>query len=152
MIVGFPGETDEEFAESLAFAGEQAFAKVHVFPYSVRRGTRAAEMPEAVPPAVKKERAEAMGEIARAAERTFWKGHLETTVDVLWETRKNGVWQGLTDNYLRVLAASPAELANRVTAARVTGLAHHGVRAEVLAPLRGDGLGLTDALGAAGAA
>ena len=106
VIVGFPGETDAEFDASLAFVRELGFARVHVFPYSLRAGTPAARMPGQVPAPVKAERAKAMRAAAAASARAFRQQFVGRTMPVLWETSRPGadgpVWSGLTDNYLRV--------------------------------------------------
>jgi threonylcarbamoyladenosine tRNA methylthiotransferase MtaB len=87
VIVGFPGETDEEFAASLTTVEAADFAKIHVFPYSPRPGTTAEGMPEQVPPEKKKERMERMLATAGRAERAFRAAHLGTRQTVLWERR-----------------------------------------------------------------
>ena len=101
IIAGFPGETDAEFAETLAFAREIAFEKVHVFPYSARPGTRAAEMPGQLPRAVKERRARelirAMDEIRQA----FLRAQIGKTVELLpEETDAKGYMRGYTGNYI----------------------------------------------------
>ncbi len=135
VIVGFPGETEEEFEESRAFVAETGFARTHVFSYSPRPGTEAATLPGRVGPAEIKERAAAMIESASAAERQFRASHRGARVSVLWEDRKDGRWHGLTDNYLRVAAPAPRglDLSNVVSEVRVVGLAETGVLAELTA-------------------
>ncbi len=109
IIVGFPGETDAEFAENLAFVEAIGFARAHVFPYSARPGTVAAGLPGQVPSRIKAERAQAMRAVAAAGDRAFRQRFVGRTMAVLWETSRPGedgpVWSGLTDNYLRVQAA-----------------------------------------------
>jgi threonylcarbamoyladenosine tRNA methylthiotransferase MtaB len=135
VIVGFPGETSAEFAESLATVQEMGFARVHVFPYSLRPGTPAAGMPDQVPPPVRAERARAMRAVAAASSRAFHQQFVGRTVEVLWESSRAGpgepVWSGLTNNYLRVRAASPEDLANRFTPVRLVALARDGLRGEI---------------------
>jgi threonylcarbamoyladenosine tRNA methylthiotransferase MtaB len=126
VIVGFPGETEEEFAESLATVEAAGFAKVHVFPYSARPGTEAAAMPGQVPPEEKKERMERMLETAVRAERDFQRAHLGTRQTVLWERPKDGMGQGITDNYLRVLSETGAALWNRFSEVELVMLADGG--------------------------
>ena len=136
LIVGFPGETEAEFAASLAFVREMGFARVHVFPYSQRAGTPAAEMPDQVAPPVKAERARAMREAAAAAARSFRRRFVGRTVDVLWESSRPGekglLWSGLTANYLRVQAVSAADLHNRLLPTRLTGITAGGLRGKVM--------------------
>jgi len=134
VIVGFPGESDEEFAASLAFVEALGFARVHAFPYSARRGTEAAEMPGQVPHAAKRGRMAALLAVAAAAERGFRAANVGGVAQVLWEERRGGGWAGTADNYLRVFAegGGEADLLGRLTAARITGLASDGVVAEAL--------------------
>ncbi len=117
IIVGFPGETEEEFAASLAFVARMGFGHIHIFPYSPRSGTPAARMPHQVPPEVKKARSRRMHALMREMKRAWLERHVGTTRAVLWEEAvaedpDTGVrvWSGLTDNYLRVHAAAPAAL------------------------------------------
>jgi threonylcarbamoyladenosine tRNA methylthiotransferase MtaB len=131
VIVGFPGETEREFAESLATVEAAGFAKLHVFPYSPRPGTEAERMSGQVPPQEKKERMERMLAAARA-ERDFERAHLGTRQTVLWERPKDGMGQGLTDNYLRVFSEAGAALWNRFSEVELIELAEGGVRGEVL--------------------
>jgi threonylcarbamoyladenosine tRNA methylthiotransferase MtaB len=127
VIVGFPGETEEEFAESLAAVEAAGFAKVHVFPYSVRPGTVAEGMPGQVPPEEKKERMARMLALAERADRDFQSAHLGTRGTVLWERPKDGMGQGLTDNYLRVLCPEGAALRNRFSEVEMVGIGPEGV-------------------------
>ncbi|HKV10042.1 MAG TPA: tRNA (N(6)-L-threonylcarbamoyladenosine(37)-C(2))-methylthiotransferase MtaB [Thermoanaerobaculia bacterium] len=133
VIVGFPGETDGEFAESLETVFAAGFAKVHVFPYSARPGTEAETMPGPVSPEEKKERTDRMLAAAARAEEAFRRAHLGTTATVLWEKPRDGMGQGLTDNYLRVLSEDGAALWNRFTEVEIVGLAEDGVAGRVLA-------------------
>jgi threonylcarbamoyladenosine tRNA methylthiotransferase MtaB len=127
VIVGFPGETDAEFAESLATVEAAGFAKVHVFPYSARPGTAAEDMPDHVEPGEKKARMARMLAAADRAEREFQRAHLGTRQTVLWERPKDGMGQGLTDNYLRVLCAEGAALRNRFSEVEPTAVTGGGL-------------------------
>ncbi len=130
MIVGFPGETQADFEESLRFVEEMRFAHVHVFPYSAREGTAAAGFGGQVPAAERRERVDAMEAVARATGEAVRRSFLGTIRPVLWEALDhpaNGtgaLWSGLTDNYLRVQAIAPAgvDLENRITPARLVEL------------------------------
>ena len=111
VIVGFPGETEELFQESLGFAERMNFSRMHVFPYSRRKGTPAASMPGQVPEPVKKERVHRMQALARRKAEEFHQGFLGRKMRVLFETSHEGIADGLTDNYIRVYAdADGAEL------------------------------------------
>jgi threonylcarbamoyladenosine tRNA methylthiotransferase MtaB len=131
VIVGFPGETDEEFADSLSFVEAMRFARVHVFPFSLRPGTPAASMPEQVPPSVKAERARAMRAVAAASDRNFRQRFVGRTLDVPWESAREGsthpVWSGLTDNYLRVRTTSVENLANKLLATNLVAVDDRGL-------------------------
>jgi threonylcarbamoyladenosine tRNA methylthiotransferase MtaB len=132
VIVGFPGETEAEFAESLATVAAAGFAKVHVFPFSARPGTEAETMPGQVSPATKKERMDRMLAAAARAEQDFHRAHLGTRATVLWERPRDGMGHGLTDNYLRVMSPTGAGLWNRFSEVEVVALAEDGVRGEIV--------------------
>ena len=127
VIVGFPGETREEFEDSLAFVERMAFARPHVFTYSQRGGTEAAGLPDQVAPAEKKTRVAEMLEVAAESDRKFRQQHLGETLDVVWEERKAGRWSGLTDNYIRVFEQSTSDLAASRGPVRLTRLTARGV-------------------------
>jgi len=114
VIVGFPGETDDEFKESYNFARQMRFARIHVFSYSPRPGTRAADMPQQVDDKVKRERSRKMLALGRACVRNFRKKFLGKTMLVLWEKETDGVWSGLTDNYIRAFTKSDKDLTNQI--------------------------------------
>ncbi|VBB06094.1 radical sam [Lucifera butyrica] len=106
IIVGFPGETDEMFNNALAFIDNMNFSRMHIFPYSRRTGTPAAEYPLQVPEEVKKKRGRQMQDLARKKKAEFTQPFIGRTMEVLFETQVNGVIDGLTRNYLRVYAAN----------------------------------------------
>lgn len=105
LICGFPGETDEDFKQTLDFLRAMKFAAMHVFPYSPRPGTKAAEMPGQLPRAVKEARAREAQTVAEALRRAYLEAQLGQTLSVLFETEENGFWQGRSDNYCLVRAA-----------------------------------------------
>lgn len=130
VIVGFPGETESEFAESLAFVEQLELARSHLFTYSPRLGTAAADLPDQVSPMEKKRRMAEMQKVASVGELSFRNRHLGRTVWVVWEERKRGWWTGLTDNYIRVF--TPVEtlhLAGGATRVRLERLRAGGVEA-----------------------
>jgi threonylcarbamoyladenosine tRNA methylthiotransferase MtaB len=114
VIVGFPGETEAEFKESYNFAKQMNFARIHVFSYSPRPGTRAALMPQQVEDKIKRERSQRMLALARECLRDFRQKFLGKTLMVLWEKDTGGLWSGLTDNYIRVYTKSDKDLANQL--------------------------------------
>ena len=105
IIVGFPGETEELFQQSLDFAAKMNFARMHVFPYSRRKGTPAAAMPDQVPEPVKKDRVHRMQALADRKAAEFHAAFIGRTMEVLFETEHQGVTNGLTGNYIRVYTA-----------------------------------------------
>ncbi|MCR4689604.1 MAG: tRNA (N(6)-L-threonylcarbamoyladenosine(37)-C(2))-methylthiotransferase MtaB [Saccharofermentans sp.] len=100
IITGFPGETREEFEQTLAFAKTAAFAKIHVFPYSVREGTAAARM-EQVPVNVRKERAQELISLSDKLSYDFAAGQVGSKASVLVERSISGVSEGYTANYVK---------------------------------------------------
>ncbi len=137
VMVGFPGETDAEFEESLRYVERIGFARLHVFPYSARPGTAAAHMPGQVPDAIKNERKARMIALSDQMEEIFQQRHIGQTVQVLWESAHGAtpdgiVWSGLTSNYLRVVTTTPALIGNTITSARLVGLGNQGMQAVVL--------------------
>ncbi len=104
LITGFPGESDEEFGQTLDFIRQCAFAAMHVFPYSKRPGTPAASMPDQLPNAVKEARAHAAAQVASQMEQEYLAQFLGRTLPVLFEEERGGLWFGHTPNYIPVLA------------------------------------------------
>ena len=120
IMVGFAGETDEEFAESLAFAEEIAFAKVHVFAYSRRPGTRAYDMGDQLTNAVKEARSPEMIRVTTATQQAFFKAQIGRTEEVLFEREiQKGVWEGYSMNYTPVAVASGTSLAGEIRSVRI---------------------------------
>ena len=119
LIVGFPGETEEEFRQTLEFIQTCAFAAMHVFPYSKRPGTPAADLPNQVPKAEKERRAALAGEVARRMEQEYLESFCGTIQDVLFEEEKNGLWRGHTTRYLAVEVPAAEDLHNRVRPVRL---------------------------------
>ena len=133
LIVGFPGETEEEFAQTLDFIRQCAFSAMHIFPYSKRPGTPAADRPGQVPNAVKEARAREAGAAAARMERRSleqWK-----RVEVLFEEEKDGLWWGHTTRYCKVGVESGENLHNQLRQVDVTGVAGNALMGE-LAPER----------------
>lgn len=109
VIVGFPGETEEMFAESLEYIKTLGFARMHVFPYSPRTGTPAAKMPDQVPEPVKKDRVHRLQALAQEMAEDFHSQYLDTVQEVLFETNNDGITDGLTDTYIRVYTDDEVE-------------------------------------------
>jgi threonylcarbamoyladenosine tRNA methylthiotransferase MtaB len=138
VMVGFPGETDDEFEETYRFCRAAGFAGMHVFPYSRRPHTTANLLRDHVPEPVKRERLARLLTVADRSARAFRSRLVGRNVSVLWETARRDhegdpLWEGLTDNYVRVFMRSAAGLRNRLTGARAVGLTDDGVLAEPIA-------------------
>jgi threonylcarbamoyladenosine tRNA methylthiotransferase MtaB len=115
LLVGFPGEDEARFDETITFLRHVAFAGMHVFRYSARPGTPAARMPDQLAQTMKAERSERVREMAREGSEQFHRRFIGTTQEVLWEHATGDIWHGLTDNYLHVSARSQADLHNILT-------------------------------------
>jgi threonylcarbamoyladenosine tRNA methylthiotransferase MtaB len=132
IMVGFPSETDEEFADSYRFCQRMAFANIHVFPYSIRCGTHAAQMPKQVDEQVKKQRSRQMLMLAKQSAYNFREQFMGRTMLVLWEREsKDSTWEGLTDNYIRVVARSNEQLRNRLIPALLGSEDNSTLRASI---------------------
>lgn len=115
IIVGFPGETDEEFNETLEFVKTVKFSRLHVFKYSVREGTRAAEMDGQVDGSVKAARSRLLIETGSAISKEFMEQFVGKNMAVLIEAqKKENIFEGYTTNYLKVLVKSDINIKNRV--------------------------------------
>ena len=123
VIVGFPGETDEDFEETYAVCEQAQFSAIHVFPYSLRPGTSAAHFDGQVGPARKASRMERLLVLAARQSAAFREGMLGSIRRALWEQDTQGsdgrIWHGLTDNYVKVAAPSSETLRNRITPVRL---------------------------------
>lgn len=113
IMVGFVGETDEEFEKSLQFCDEIGFAKSHVFAYSRRKGTKADTMDAQVPESVKNERSKIMIAHTDQSEKSFLQSQVGKTVSVLFETKdREGLFEGYTPNYTKVKVCCDDDLSN----------------------------------------
>ena len=128
IIVGFPGEAEEDHRRSLELCESVGLAGMHVFPYSVRPGTSAAHMGPLISPQVKQSRKSEMLELAKSKARDFRRRVLGDVRPVLWERQiRPGMLAGLTDNYLRVQAALDDSMINEISSVRLAD-----VRGEVV--------------------
>ena len=109
IIVGFPGETDAEFAETMQFVEEMAFSRLHVFRYSRRTGTPAARFPNQIPATVKEERSHSLISLGEKLAEQFHQAYVGKKLEVLVEQVEDGHGVGLTDNYIRVEFASASD-------------------------------------------
>jgi len=137
LMVGFPGESEAEFQESLEFVEEIGFTGAHVFTFSARPGTAAARLPGHVPGSVMKERSQRVRQVIARSSRAYCNTIIGSTLAVLWESavpREDGEWEhiGHADNYLWVGASARQNLRNQVSAVRAEYLAGRGLRGCIL--------------------
>ena len=131
LITGFPGETEEEFEKTLAFLRRCAFAQIHVFPYSIRPGTRAAAM-EQVPKSVKEARAARAGQVAAELHEKYLRSCVGKIFPVLFEQAgEDGCFVGHAPNYMEVAAAGE-NLHNCLRSVRITGVDGSILKGEIL--------------------
>ncbi|MFN5223233.1 MAG: tRNA (N(6)-L-threonylcarbamoyladenosine(37)-C(2))-methylthiotransferase MtaB [Bacteroidota bacterium] len=122
VIVGFPGETDDEFMQTMDFIRETDVTYLHVFTYSERNNTLAATMESAVAPATRKERNRMLRILSEKKNRAFSENNAGRWLDVLFESEnKDGNIHGYTPNYIRVSAPFSSELINKVVRCRISG-------------------------------
>ena len=130
LIVGFPGETEGELAESLAFAETCGFAAMHIFPYSRREGTPAAAMPEQIQRAEKARRSAVAGQVAAALRERYDTALLGTVQEVLFEQVEEGFFTGHARNGVKVYARGE-DLHNVLRPVRITALRPDGVEGDI---------------------
>ena len=130
MIVAFPGETEEEFAESLAFIRKCAFADMHIFPYSRRPGTPADKMPGQHNNATKEARSRAAIALAEEMSRAYREGFIGRTLEVLFEEREGEFYTGHAPNYIKVYARGE-DLHNEIRTVTVLEVYRDGVLAQL---------------------
>jgi len=134
VMVGFPGESDEEFEQSYSFCQQAGFANIHVFPFSPRPETAAARMPSQIKDKVKQERNQRMLELSRSCRRRFCEQFPGQIMPALWEQETkpgSGIYSGLTSNYIRVFAHSAKSLSNEITLARLLEFRSQGIWGEI---------------------
>jgi threonylcarbamoyladenosine tRNA methylthiotransferase MtaB len=136
VIVGFPGETNEEFEETEAFVRAAEFAGGHVFTYSARPGTAAASMPAQIEAGIRKTRSARLRALFSESALRYRSQFLDRSMPVLWEATDvlgPSGWklEGLTDNYLRVSALCGEPRWNRIDPVRMTELSNDGLRGEI---------------------
>jgi len=120
VIVGFPGETEAQFQSSISLIEQLPFTYLHVFSYSPRPGTRAAQFTERIDPRVTTARSELLRQLGKKKKRTFIQSLVDQWVTVLWEEKHVGQFMsGLTGNYVKVKANPVPELLNRITPVKI---------------------------------
>ena len=131
LIVGFPGETEQEFSDSLSFMQTCRLAAIHVFPYSRRKGTPAASMPEQIERSERSAAQLSPEKSPPSSIKTFLTQQIGTEHDVLFEQTENGYFTGHTMNYVKVYCDA-SDLRNEIRRVRVTALFEDGVLAELI--------------------
>ncbi len=121
IIVGFPGETEEEFEETYQFLQKVQFYKMHVFKYSPRSGTKAAQMKEQIDGNKKEIRSNRLLELSDKNQQEQNKKEIGKVVEVLWEEYKDGYYIGHTTNYEEVKINTQEQLENTITKVTITG-------------------------------
>ncbi|MBT3022454.1 MAG: tRNA (N(6)-L-threonylcarbamoyladenosine(37)-C(2))-methylthiotransferase MtaB [Candidatus Thiodiazotropha sp. (ex Lucina aurantia)] len=124
IIVGFPGESEAEWQDTLEFVEEVGFGDLHIFAYSPRQGTKAASMPGALTREIKRQRSQALHQLSERLKRRSLSSHLGRTLPILIEGGDENSWGGYTPNYLRVTAEGPAgvDLKNRIVDVLITAI------------------------------
>jgi len=123
VIAGFPGETEADFAESFAFIESVQLTRLHVFPYSPKRGTPAAKFSEQVTKSVKEERVKRLMDVSASLHNRFLQGFIGREVDVLFEQRTNdGLYEGHAMNYMHIVTPSEYDITNQICKVLITGI------------------------------
>lgn len=132
IIVGFPGETDEDFADSMNMVREADFLRVHAFQYSKRKGTAAAVMENQIEPQVKKSRSAALIAEADRVSKEFMTACTGEIRQVLFEETDKDKITGYTDNYIKVYAQADERFLNTLCDVKITGIMYDGVSCEII--------------------
>ena len=120
IIVGFPGESEEEFERTYTFLKEIHFYKMHVFKYSPRKGTKAAVMPNQIDGNKKEERSRTLIELSNKNEKSYNEQYIGKKVEILFEEEKHGIWQGHTKNYILVHYKTEENMENKIITLKCT--------------------------------
>ncbi len=121
IIVGFPGETEEDFALTVDFAKKAKFLMIHVFPYSERRGTVAATLPGRIPEEIRHQRVRELSAVQSEFQKEILDSYTNTAVSVLFETYTNGIAIGHTDTFVEVSCPAPHSLQSQIRTVYITG-------------------------------
>ena len=133
MIVGFPGETEKNFQNTVQLIKRLPFSYLHVFSYSKRPGTKAAQFADQVDPKIIKERSEILRQIANQKKRAFYLSRVGKLERVLWEEKiKNNLMSGLTDNYIKVCSRENKNLTNKLLLVKLIDIGGGGVWGELV--------------------
>ena len=119
VIVGFPGETDEEFEKTYEFLKKIKFYHMHVFKYSPRKGTKAAVMPNQIDSKIKEIRSKKLIELSDANELEYNKSYIGKEVEVLFEEREEDYYKGHTKNYMVIKYKTDEDLENKIKVVKI---------------------------------
>jgi threonylcarbamoyladenosine tRNA methylthiotransferase MtaB len=122
IIVGFPGETDAEFAETIATSRVVGFSKIHIFPFSPRRGTPAAGMPNQVPKHVQQERSRELAHVEAELRDSYYRSLIGRRLHVLAESQEDGRWHGTSCRYATVMLPAGAGIEGQFVDAIAAGI------------------------------
>lgn len=120
IMVGFAGETEQEFEKSLNFVKKIGFARSHIFPYSIRKGTPAEKYPNQIKKEIKALRAKKLAEVCSKSEEEFLKNLCGKSFDVLFETGKDDIYEGYTANYSKVFVKSEKDIRGKILNVKIT--------------------------------
>lgn len=135
IMVGFPGETDEEFEKTMEFVKEISFAEAHIFKYSIRKGTVAEKMENQVLPDVKEERSKRLIELTKNTQEEFLNLHIGKITDVLFEREHKGIlglYEGKTDSYITVAAKSDKDISGQIMSVKIISVKNGIAIGEIL--------------------
>ena len=131
IIVGFPQETEEEFEKTYKFLEKIKFYKMHVFKYSPRKGTKAAEMSGQIDGSVKEQRSQKLIELSSRNEKEYNKNYIGKEVEILFEEKKNGYYQGHTKNYILALCKTDKNIENKLLRAKCIDVTENNIIVEI---------------------
>lgn len=133
VIVGFPGESDADFAETYEFVKKCGFSKMHIFPYSKRKGTPAEKMQDQVDEAVKQKRAAALAELDELMQKEAMQSVVGKEVEVLFEQPVDDTHiEGLAGDYMRVIVPADKKLCGEIARVKITGITDDFVQGELI--------------------
>ena len=131
VIVGFPGETEEEFETTYRFLEEIKFYKIHVFKYSKRKGTKAAIMPNQISPEKQNERSSILIELSNKVQEKYNKEYIGEKVQVLIEEKEGKYYKGHTSNYMMIYVETKENLENKIIDVKITKTQQNKIIAEI---------------------
>jgi threonylcarbamoyladenosine tRNA methylthiotransferase MtaB len=132
IIVGFPGETEEEFNKTYEFLKEIAFYKMHIFKYSPREGTPASKMPNQIDGNIKEQRSQKLIELSNQNQTNYNKNYIGKEIEVLFEEKHGKYWSGYTKNYIKVNVNSDENLENKAIKVKPIKLEEQAIIAELI--------------------